>query len=133
MEKPPYFDLLFLYDHKAAFQQKILRCLNSLHTPALTGISGNAGKESHSVIRGRGQIAPIAAADFGHSLHQIGAGTHGCGIGDLIAHIEILDAADHIFGAAIMPADSHIAVPDAGTGEMPQPLFMLAVVSPSQR
>lgn len=22
-----------------------------------------------------------------------------------------------------MPADSHIAVPDAGTGEMPQPLF----------
>ena len=89
----------------------------------MAGISGNTGKEGDPVVRSRRQIAPIAAADFGHGFHPVGTSTHGCGIGDLIAHIQILDASDYIFGAAIMPADCHITVPDAGIAEMSQSFF----------
>ena len=70
---------------------------------------GQAGGQRDAVVACRLQTAPVVAGDDLHRNDGVGAGPVDRGIGDQIALLHVLDVADHILGAPVVPAHSDIA------------------------
>ena len=82
------------------------------------GLIRQTGDDRDAVVPGGVQITPVRPLDGSHIADRISPGPAGGLALDRIAHLEILDGADAVAGAAVVPAQSDISIPCAGAGEM---------------
>ena len=96
-----------------------LYCLNA--HPFARSVS-RAGGDGDAVISGRLQITPVGIRDRLYQNDRIGSCSVDRRIGNGIADLQISDAANIVFRAAVMPADADVAVPSGGGAIVSQSL-----------
>ena len=105
--------------------------LNRLHDNALGGLVGKAGRDGDAVVRRGLQAAPIRVGNGADIADLVGAGPVDGGIGDGISRPQILDAADGVLRAAVVAAQSNVAIPTGGGAVVRDALCHAAGVLPA--
>lgn len=98
--------------------------------PAIAGLVHHTGKKGDAVVAGGLQHGVVHHVNLCHAGDGIGAGAQGRGEGDGVARVKRMDFAKMIVYPPVVPSQRHVAVPDAGAGEMSRALGQRRIVRP---
>ena len=96
--------------------------------PAISGLISDAGIKGQAVVTTGRCAAGVRLQHLRHTGHGIATCSQLCCVGNGIACAECVNLSKMVVDAAIVPGNTHIAVPNAGITEMPRPLFQSSAV-----
>ena len=96
--------------------------LHRLNAHSFARLIGKTGRDGNTIVSGCLQITPVGVRDRLHQNDLVASCSIDCRVGDGVSDLQISDAADAVFRAAVVSADADVAVPAGGGGVVSQPL-----------